>query len=651
MSLRYRPEIDGLRALAVLPVILFHAGFVIFPGGFVGVDVFFVISGYLITSIILSDIERDRFSLLNFYERRVRRILPALFFVMVVSIPFAWLWLMPADMKNFGQSVAAVTVFSSNFLFWKETGYFSPNSELKPLLHTWSLAVEEQYYLIFPIFMILAWRLGKKAIIPILLILSVGSLLFAQARVESAQAMTFFLLPTRGWEILLGALLALGIHKNRFKEFPRHVDQVLSILGLLMIFFSIFFFSQLTPFPSLYTLVPTIGAMLVILSAREKTFAHRLLSNRVMVGIGLISYSAYLWHQPVFAFVRHRSFSEPSLLLMGFLSLLTIALAFLTWRYVERPFRNRANLRRSQVFALSALVGVAFISFGVYQHKTNGLGLRPHMENVAIDVKNVHSVHCFNDGRRTAEQLRNDDFCTGGSGNIRLAVIGDSHAGAIFDVMSVKLEHEDVGFWAVAGGYCAPVYHFSLILYGDDCENETKAALDKIRHNQQIETVILVANWGIYTNGHLDRLPASRVKFGDLESSSITENPSIFKIALMKTIRDLNEAGKKIYIVEPVPEFHNLTVNTVQKSKLFGTGNEYPTIELSEYHERNREVFEIFKDIEDASFIVMRPLFCGDTICESVSADGELLFNDTNHVTDYGARLVVDAILEKIRES
>ncbi|MGL4603794.1 MAG: acyltransferase family protein [Iodobacter sp.] len=214
--MKYRREIDGLRALAVLPVILFHAGFETFSGGFVGVDIFFVISGYLITTIILSELEQDKFSIVNFYERRARRILPVLFLVMLVCIPFAWLYLLPGDMKDFSQSLVAVSVSASNILFWRESGYFDTAAELKPLLHTWSLAVEEQYYFLFPLFLMLFWKLGKRWIVVTLGLLFVISLTVAQWAAYAKPTAAFFLLPTRGWELLIGAFAAFYLaHANR----------------------------------------------------------------------------------------------------------------------------------------------------------------------------------------------------------------------------------------------------------------------------------------------------------------------------------------------------------------------------------------------------------------------------------------------------
>jgi peptidoglycan/LPS O-acetylase OafA/YrhL len=206
--MKYRREIDGLRAVALLPVILFHAGFQAFGGGYVGVDVFFVISGYLITSIILAEKVAGTFSLRSFYERRARRILPALFLVMLVCLPFAWLWLLPSDMKEFSASLVAVSTFSSNVLFWWESGYFDTAAELKPLLHTWSLAVEDQYYLIFPLLLVLTWKLNRTKTMWLLLAVALASLSLAQKGAYASPAATFYMLHTRIWELLVGALLA-----------------------------------------------------------------------------------------------------------------------------------------------------------------------------------------------------------------------------------------------------------------------------------------------------------------------------------------------------------------------------------------------------------------------------------------------------------
>ena len=330
--MKYRAEIDGLRALAVFPVILFHAGFELFNGGFVGVDVFFVISGYLITTIRIEDIENNRFSIVNFYERRARRILPALVFVMLVCIPFAWMWMLPSQMKDFSQSFIAVSLFASNVRFWKESGYFEAVSEEKPLLHTWSLAVEEQYYVLFPIFIILAWRFGKRRVFWMIVLLAAVSLLLSEWGWRNKAAANFYLAPTRAWELFAGSISAFIVQKQGVKK-----NNLLALIGLAAIIFSIFVYDEITPFPSLYALVPVIGVVLIVLYADKETLVAKLLGTRVLVGIGLISYSAYLWHQPLFAFARIKLIEKPSMELMLILSITSIALAYGSWKYIEKP--------------------------------------------------------------------------------------------------------------------------------------------------------------------------------------------------------------------------------------------------------------------------------------------------------------------------
>ena len=343
----YRREIDGLRALAVLPVILFHAGIDTFSGGFVGVDVFFVISGYLITSIILAEKEAGTFSIINFYERRARRILPALFLVIVICVPFAWLWLLPSDMKDFSQSLVAVSIFSSNILFWHESGYFETAAELKPLLHTWSLALEEQYYMLFPLFILVTWRLGKRWIVGILAVLSIASLAVAHWGAYNIPSPTFFLLPTRGWELAIGAFIAFYLSSNEVVIVSETTKQIASTLGLALILSAVFTFSKNTPFPSLYALIPTIGTALIILFAAPNTYVGRALGTKAFVGIGLISYSAYLWHQPLFAFARHRSLGEVSEVVFLLLAIAALMLAYVSWRFAHPTlFEQSCSSRR-----------------------------------------------------------------------------------------------------------------------------------------------------------------------------------------------------------------------------------------------------------------------------------------------------------------
>lgn len=399
--MRYRPEIDGLRAIAVIPVILFHAGFQLFSGGFIGVDIFFVISGYLITTILLTELEAGRFSLLHFYERRARRILPALYLVMASCLPFAWVWLMPSDTKEFSKSVVAVLGFVSNIFFWLQSDYFEA-TELKPLLHTWSLGVEEQFYVLFPVFLMFAWRWGRKRIIVLLTIAAFLSLALSEQVITRKPDAAFFLLPTRGWELAVGSLIAFYLNGKERDHFPLALYQILSLIGLGLIASGVLAFTKETPFPGLHALIPTVGASLVILFALPGTLAGRLLVSRALVGIGLVSYSAYLWHQPLLSFARHRSFTEPNNMVVGLIIVLTFGLAYLTWRYVEQPFRQKNAIEKRMVWRFSLASAAVLSVFAVGLQLTTAES-HSRLNSDADALSRLHT--CLFDPGQTFETL------------------------------------------------------------------------------------------------------------------------------------------------------------------------------------------------------------------------------------------------------
>ena len=370
--MQYRREIDGLRALAVLPVILFHADIKIFSGGFVGVDVFFVLSGYLITRLIVNEIDIGQFSITGFYERRARRILPALFFVMACSLPFAWVLLLPSDFVDFSQSLVANPLFIANFLFWLERGYFGVATELKPLIHTWSLSVEEQFYVLFPLIFVFAWK--RTFFLYTLLTLAILGSLSASYVITNLHFDTaFFLLPTRAWELLVGTCAALILRKNIPPLTSNKViNDGLSFLGLFLIMIAVFSFNNSTPFPGLYALLPATGTWLVIVFSEKSNYAKTFLGTPVLVLLGLISYSTYLWHQPLFSFYEHSGITLSGPIIYLCLGLLSIFLGFLSWKYIEQPFRNRSYLTRATIFKLSIGCSVIFITLGSIGYFMNG---------------------------------------------------------------------------------------------------------------------------------------------------------------------------------------------------------------------------------------------------------------------------------------
>jgi len=444
----YRPEIDGLRAIAVIPVVFFHAGFSTFEGGFVGVDIFFVISGFLITNILLMEMETKTFSFISFYERRARRILPALYFVIFACMPFAWLLLWPTDMVDFSQSMVAVPTFWSNILFWQEASYWDTAGELKPLLHTWSLAVEEQYYILFPIFLVLVWSIRKRWVFFLIVFGALISLAVAHWGAFRSPAATFYLLPTRCWELSLGAgLSCFLLYRKKLvrRVFLRRLtNEVLGFLGLVLITYAIVFFNEGTPFPSLFTLVPTIGAACIILSSTKQTVIGKILAVKPLVMVGLMSYSIYLWHQPIFAFTRHIVFPELSSRLYLMLIVGITLLAYLTWKFIEVPFRNKTKINRKTLCGFAAAISFFFVAFGLIGVTSDGFKQRQwYLQMLHKSYQPDNTVLKFESWRMLQEtksksaSLTKQETAFGvGAGDVNLLLLGNSHSKDLFNVLT-----------------------------------------------------------------------------------------------------------------------------------------------------------------------------------------------------------------------
>lgn len=380
--LKYRAEIDGLRALAVISVILYHSNLTInkiqlFSGGYIGVDIFFVISGFLITMIILKEVSLKKFSLINFYERRARRILPALFFVMIVSFPFAYIYSLPEAVVEFSESILSSLVFSSNFYFWLQDSYIAEASELKPFLHTWSLSVEEQFYLLFSVFLIALLKYYSKFLLIILCFVFFVSLILADYLSTNYIDFNFYSLPSRGWELLAGAILAkIKFDNKRYcASFPVLLNQLMPLIGIVFIILSIILFNDSTPHPSRLTLFPVVGAMLIIYFADEKEYVTRVLSSRLFVFIGVISYSFYLWHYPIFAFSKIADLSQ-SLSSKMFYIFIALILSIFSYYFIERKFRKPSGLKGmygASFFIFSALL---ILAFNIYSLNSNGFSFR-----------------------------------------------------------------------------------------------------------------------------------------------------------------------------------------------------------------------------------------------------------------------------------
>tara|TARA_B100000780_G_scaffold276884_1_gene246389 strand:+ start:38 stop:1945 length:1908 start_codon:yes stop_codon:yes gene_type:complete len=386
----YRPEIDGLRALAVLPVILFHAGFEWFSGGFIGVDVFFVISGYLITTIIVTEMTEGKFSMVNFYERRARRILPPLYLMIIIIIPIVLYVYPPHAVKDFFQSIVAVVAFLSNYFFYIELDYFNDISDVSPLVHTWSLSIEEQFYFIFPTFLFIIASLKKNLKILLFFVLTFVGYFYSIYLANIDASFAYFHFLSRFWQILFGSLIALLLLNNEFLIKSNKLNGLVSLLGVFLIITALILINKEDPYPNFLSILPVLGTGLLIISLnRENKYGiYKLFTFRPIVFTGLLSYSLYLWHQPVFAIYREFTLLQVNAFSFSILFLLSFAMSYLSYQYVESIFRDKTRLNRSQLFIILLITASSLAALGYAGHKSNGFyGLKYKM--LSLDSRKV----------------------------------------------------------------------------------------------------------------------------------------------------------------------------------------------------------------------------------------------------------------------
>lgn len=666
-KIKYRKEIDGLRAIAVLPVVFFHAGITGFSGGFVGVDVFFVISGFLITSIILSEKESGTFTLTSFYERRARRLLPALFVVMLICCLGAWLWMMPESLVGFAKGLISVATFSSNFFFWQTSDYFHTTAELNPLLHTWSLAVEEQYYILFPIFLLLTWRLRRRHLIILIVAICLTSLALAQWSATYAKVAGFYLLPTRTFEILIGTVVAFYLHEkpNLSNYRGARSDQWCSLIGFFLISYSIVFFDKNTPLPSLYTLIPTIGTALIILYADENTLIGRLLQSKILVGIGLISYGLYVWHQPLFAFAKQVMFDSLSQTLAVALIGLTFVLAYTTWKYIETPVRDKNRIKAEHFYIACLTFLASFIAVSVYVYVYEGVPSRIPEATKELLSYVAQSRQSYGDGCHLAKGAIEPPTCVKGAATqpVRVALLGDSHAASLVQELNVTLAQRDVSFVQFTKNGC-PFAEHVLKQETAECEEYQKLVFNRLAE-RDIETVVVLSFWTDYldNNGYDNGEGGVRHAIQSHDTYSIrgvafSEKPAIRKSAILSAYKDaitkLLRQGIQVVLVYPIPEpGWDVPASLIKAIFLNAMPRHQFAAKHQRYIESSAEVRRVFDGIEDDSNLVrIRPdaIFC-DTYVPSrcaIQLHGKPLYTDNNHLSNSGARLLVDEITKQI---
>ncbi len=647
---KYRPDIDGLRAVAILPVLLFHAGIGAFAGGYVGVDVFFVISGFLITRIIYTEIEQGSFSILKFYERRARRILPALFATCLFCIVMAWWLFVPLDFKDFARSLVAAMLFVSNFLFMDETGYFAQPSEIKPLLHTWSLAVEEQYYIVFPLFLVIVAKFLRNYLGLSVVVITAASFAFCVWATDYRPVYAFFLSPSRAWELLIGSILALGVLPLIDNK---QVLNALSVLGLGLILLAIFTFNADTSFPGWQAAIPCVGAgLLIYANGQTETIGGRILSFKPFVWIGLISYSLYLWHWPIIVFAKYHVGGELSPAMLWGLIGVSIAVAALSWKFVEQPFRRKTGLFAAiKVFAPACFAGgLVLTGMGAWGHMTNGFPERwsPEVRRFASAREDINprSEECHH---RKPTDLASNEPCRFGpaEGAPKFMVWGDSHADATMPAFTKLAERYKVPGWFASYGGCPPL----LTAFRIDrtrrhlCPqfNDTVA---KLIADNEIKTVFLISRWTIYSDGHNDDGPQStkRTFIGSAshKDRSRVSSQKAFAESLDITLAALAKAGARVYLLEQVPEHYALVPTLLARAVAAGTNPATIRLPLEDHLARQSYVVSRFdKSAQPPGVVRLDPasLMCDDQGCKVV--DGAVtLYNDYQHLTGTGAEWI-----------
>lgn len=623
MALDYRPDIDGLRAVAVLAVVLFHAELELFSGGYVGVDIFFVISGFLITSIIADRIARGDFSVVAFYAGRVRRIFPALFALIAAASVAAFVLLPPTDFKDFGQGVFAASLFGSNVFFWIKADYFDGPAYMKPLLHTWSLSVEEQFYIVFPILLLALYRCKNIAhprhLVLALLIVSFAASVYVTAR-EPVTA--FYWTPLRAWELLLGSILAL----NGLPEIRRQwVAEAAAAAGLALIAWAVFGFSRHTNFPGVNAFIPCFGAALLIQVGRSRSTAlSRILSSRPIVLVGLFSYSLYLWHWPMLVFARYWNVLPLSGLQTVVVLALTVLISAASWQFIELPFRRREIMSyQPALFRAGAGASILAAAFGLAVHLSDGWPSRVpdnvRLLDEARNDKNPDRDRCHGDD---LNPIAFEDKCVYGAKNAApsIAIWGDSFAAELAVALGREAGLHNRALLYISYSACPPGVFAAA---RPRCGEHNRQILSKLREHPTVEKIILVARYSYFLQG---------------EKSSFLSGFEAVATALA-------QSGKDVIVTYPIPEPPGFVPAMLARFAIAGRNPGDAFIERSRYQRENADIIALLDRIVRRPRITparIQDLLCGPERCE-VFANGRSLYFDNNHLSVYGATFVLPA--------
>jgi peptidoglycan/LPS O-acetylase OafA/YrhL len=635
-STGYRRDIDGLRAIAILAVILFHA----FPkglrGGFVGVDVFFVISGYLIAGIIDREIREERFTLSHFYARRARRIFPALMAVLISVVAAGALILLPGEFRQLGLHVAGGVGFIENIVLYRESGYFDTASELKPLLHLWSLAVEEQFYFFFPLLLLLlkgsSKRRGKCLAFLALISFGVG---VVTLRTNSASA--FFLAHNRVWELMIGALVAH--YSSPLNPLPKGKREWLSYLGFFSLVLGLVLIRREEAFPGFWAILPVLGTALLIHAGTSAWINRVILSSRPMVALGLISYPLYLWHWPLLAYARVLKPELPASYRWALLAM-SVILASLTALWIEKPIRF-GRYRKASVKWLWIMM-LACGGLGLWVYGANGFPQRftdPRQQGAGLVV----NYKAENQACQGA--LAKLSPCRDEGANPVLGLVGDSHAGHLLPGFRAA----NVPVRVLARHSCPPFAGIGFGREGSECPlGLMDAAIEAISGDPRIRTVILAGRFSVYWSGKIpvavNRPGTVGLRIPLIGSQANESNADLFRGAAETTARELVKRGKKVVFLLDVPEMgfdpirclRGLPHQGIATSRC-GVSREYYEADRREYREF---LIGLSRRIPGISILDPAPILCDASFCSAMN-ETDLLYSDDDHLSDAGSRLLI----------
>ena len=677
MKISYRPEIDGLRAIAVASVILYHAQIVIqghepFRGGFIGVDIFFVISGYLISLIIFKELTTTgTFSFKYFYERRVRRILPALLLVILFSLPFGWFYLLPTSLIDFSKSILYSLGFSSNFYFWHSGQLYGDQSALyKPFLHTWSLSVEEQFYIVFPLVILIAFKYFKKYLVHLLFLSFVFSLSFAEWGSRNYGSATFYFIHSRIWELLAGSILAYFENTLGHRGKQKILCKIFPSIGLILIGHSILFFNNKMFHPSFFTLSPIIGVCLIIWFSNKNELITKLLSTKLFIGVGLISYSLYLWHYPIFAFSRIYNITEGDILKKLLLGIIILILSIFTYYFVERPFRKN-KFQFSKILKILVTWIMIIFLFNLVCVLKDGFEKREHLSKIVVNTyKSLKYGKISQNDLSCRNRLGDKGFCKfneteDNTGDIVL--VGDSLCDALLGNLIDQVSHTK--FRLIQMNYSGNLYLPNFIKFN---KNEKKISANERWHEfrsnylkNKTSKNTYVVFYGDYNYYFEKRLKMANNNIIEYETHSLfaerknirldyDSRKKLLKEKIKETLEDLSK-DKKVILVYPSPAapVHILQHITKKRYDISQNTDFYlrDKINYSKnfYREYYSEIIELFDQIDSDNIykIKLEEFFCPKQNC--IFYDNQkAYFFDTQHPSYEGSIIINDLILKQI---